>query len=117
MKFDFKPKKYAFCTIEANSLDEAIEKFEQQVKEKPELYFDAVPNEEKTAKYAYEMSIPVFGRYDAVVYSDEQLTKEEMKDIAFEQGDFGELCDCDTDVDVEAVYSSGDFKEEEEKEL
>lgn len=93
----------------------AFDSFEQMFNalsiSKSTYYKDSNPE----AAYVYEMNIPVFGRYEATVYSDEQLTEEEVLDRAFEKGDFGELKDCDTDIDLSAVYKSGDFLESQDE--
>jgi len=46
--------------------------------------------------------------YEAVMYSDEQLS-EEVLEKAFDEVDFGKLKDCDTNIYLGAVYKSGDY--------
>lgn len=86
------------------------------------VYEDKVREKEqgenkKEGKYVYDMWIPVTGRLEAHIVSDEQLTKEEVRDRAFEEADFGDLENPDTnDFEFDNVYCEGDYAEEEEAE-
>lgn len=99
------------CNGKCIAFDSFEQMFDALSISKSTYYKDSNP---ETA-YVYEMNIPVFGRYEAVVHSDEQLTEQEVLERAFDEGNFGELKDCDTDIDLAVVYKSGDFLEKHDE--
>ena len=122
MKYNIVPNAKYFETIEAESWEEAMEKFAMRMDLDMNAYFKAVPDQQETdkrAKYIYDISFPVEGTYYAHISTNEQLTKEEAIQKAFEEGDFGDLENCDVGEygTIHSLYAEGDFLEDEEREI
>lgn len=67
--------------------------------------------------YEYDMSVPIMGTLNAHIVSETPLTKEEVAAQAFENADFGELENCDTNItDIDTLYFE-ETENEEDKDL